>query len=190
MRGFTLLEVMIVALLVSLMGMMSWRILESMIRSQDILKTRGEALEETQLFFNQWQRDCQALLPADRWRDGVPVVVGTDRMAWMIQAGDGIHRIGYALSGGVLRRIDQGPFQSRGDWQSDWQSVVSGGELTGKVDTLNVPGSRGLSGRFWLGNSWVTASSAQGIPVRALEILVVLADTGAPLRQVCLTGQD
>ncbi len=50
MRGFTLLEVMIVALLLSLMGLMSWRVLESMTRSQGILRARGDALEETQFF--------------------------------------------------------------------------------------------------------------------------------------------
>lgn len=181
---------MIVALLVSLMGVMSWRVLESMTRSQVILKSRGAALEETQFFFNQWRRDCLALLPADQWRDGIPVVTGSNRLVWLIQEGDGLHRVGYALAGGVLRRIDQGPFQTRGEWQADWQSVRDGGELTGQVSSLSVPGSRGLRGRFWMGGGWVTAGTGLGVPVRGLEMEVILAGTDFPLRQVCLTGQD
>ncbi|NDU88226.1 MAG: prepilin-type N-terminal cleavage/methylation domain-containing protein [Ferrovum sp.] len=191
MRGFTLVEVMVVALLVSLMAIMSWRVLESLTRTQTILKSRGDALEETQYFFNQWRHDCQGLLPPDQWRDGPPVQIGENQIAWLVQAEDGVHRIGYVYAGGGLKRLDRGPFQNRGDWEADWQALVQGGELTGKVGELTVPGSIGLQARVWSDTGWATAvATAPGTLIRGMELAIPLAGTEIPLRQVCLTGQD
>lgn len=191
MRGFTLLEVMIVALLVALMGVMSWRVMESMVRSQGILKARGEALEETQFFFNQWHRDCQALLPPAQWRSGPPVWIGAQGMAWLIHTPDGVYRVGYGWVNGALHRVERGPLATRDDWQADWQTVTEGGPMTGRVSDLTLPGATGMQARAWLNQGWAT--QVKGVPgglVRGLEWDITLAGTAIPLRQVCLTGQD
>ncbi len=163
-----------------------------MTRSQGILRARGDALEETQFFFNQWQRDCQAMAPAHQWRDGVPVVLGADRMAWLVQESDGLHRIAYVLVNGALRRIDSGAYSDRGTWLADWQTLAQGGSPTGQVTALTVPGVVGFQARLWAGaNGWSVAPPvAPGVLVRGLEMDLALQGTPWPLRQVCLTGQD
>ena len=126
MRGFTLVEVMIAALLMSIMALMSWRVLESMTRTQATLHVRGLAVEDTQALFNQWQRDCHALLPPDQWVLGVPVHLGTRQMAWMVHEAGAVRVVSYALVGGVVRRAVSSALTTRGELNGVWQAVLQG----------------------------------------------------------------
>ncbi|WP_297477101.1 prepilin-type N-terminal cleavage/methylation domain-containing protein [Ferrovum sp.] len=199
MRGFTLVEVMIAALLMSIMALMSWRVLESMTRTQSTLHVRGLAVEDTQALFNQWQRDCHALLPPDQWVLGVPVHLGTRQMAWMVHEAGAVRVVSYALVGGVVRRAVSSALTTRGELNGVWQAVLQG-ELPrnsgGQASAGAVTGGVDLQDQAWLGEQgWVDATqdpalSVQSVRVRGLALEIFLGGTAAPLRQVCLTGQD
>ena len=199
MRGFTLVEVMIVALLMSIMALMSWRVRESMTRTQSVLHGRGLAVEDTQALFSQWQRDCHALLPPDQWVLGVPVHLGIRQMAWVVHEGGAVRVVSYAWAGGVVRRAISSALTTRGELNGVWQAVLQGESPQnpgGQGSALAVAGGVDLQGQAWLGGQgWIDATQdpaldVQPVRVRGLALEIFLGGTAAPLRQVCLTGQD
>lgn len=56
-KGFTLIEVMVVLVLLSLMALMGWRSLDGMLRQQQALSERAESLQTLHTALAQWQTD-------------------------------------------------------------------------------------------------------------------------------------
>ena len=61
-RGFTLIELLIAIALLGLMALMSWRGIDSMVRTQQQTKARGDALLTLQAALGQWGADLDALV--------------------------------------------------------------------------------------------------------------------------------
>ena len=59
--GFTLIEVLVVLAIVSLMSLMAWRGLDTMIGQQQRLQTRAERVQTLQTALAQWHADWSQL---------------------------------------------------------------------------------------------------------------------------------
>ncbi len=60
-RGFTLVEVLVALALMALLSLMSWRGLESMLRTREVTRSRSDAVSLVQVSVSQWQADLNAV---------------------------------------------------------------------------------------------------------------------------------
>jgi prepilin-type N-terminal cleavage/methylation domain-containing protein len=62
-RGFTLIELLVAIAILGLVAVLSWRGLDSMVRTQTQTRERSEQLLTLQSALGQWSADLDALLP-------------------------------------------------------------------------------------------------------------------------------
>lgn len=131
--GFTLIEVLVVLAIVSLMSLMAWRGLDTMIGQQQRLQTRAERVQTLQTALAQWHADWSQLhaspeLQAWDWDGQVlrltrRTPAGTDAalqvVAWTLRQPPE----GAGLSGPHWMRWQSPPLLSLAQWQAAWPAA-------------------------------------------------------------------
>jgi general secretion pathway protein J len=74
-RGFTLVEVVVGLALMAVLAVLSWRGLDTMVRTRDSTQARIDAVAAAQIGLSQWRADLNAM-------HGVPGVLGGNSLAW------------------------------------------------------------------------------------------------------------
>ena len=74
-RGFTLVEVLVGLALMAVLAVLSWRGLDTMVRTRDSTQARIDAVAAAQIGLSQWRADLNAM-------HGVPGVLGGNSLAW------------------------------------------------------------------------------------------------------------
>ncbi len=209
-RGFTLMEVMVALLLMAVMSVLSWRALDSMVRTREALQVRGQQFDGVRTLFAQWESDCRDLGPPDRWVAGLPLHFDTNRVDLIRSRTDGagVHHlvlVTYRARGTAIERLESPPIGGRAELLQSWQTLQENGDLDTLYAVLPVAlihRAAGLAGRGFMESGEWSDSSAQmaeqwlkprafgNALLMGIELTVGMPDAPAPLRKVCLTGQD
>lgn len=64
-RGFTLIEVLVALVLVSIMAMMAWRAMDGLGRAGELTNANEQVLQRTQIGLGQWAADLDAITDVD-----------------------------------------------------------------------------------------------------------------------------
>lgn len=209
-RGFTLIEVMVALLLMAVMSVLSWRALDAMVRTREALALRGQQFDGVRTLFSQWESDCRDLGSPDRWVAGVPLHFDANRVDLIRTRADGsgvrhVVLVTYRWHDSAIERLESPPILGRSELMQSWGALQQDEEL----DTLYaVPpvalmyGSTALAGRGfmegsdWMDNNeqitqaWQKPRAVGSALLTGVELSVLLPGGVAPLRKVCLTGQD
>ena len=130
-RGFTLIELLVAIAILALVAIMSWRGIDGMVRAQEQMKERADAVLTLRSALAQWNSDLDAavsITPARAmdWNGQALRVTRSSAagdlssltvVAWTLRSGgDGVTR---------WYRWQSPPFFTRGDWQLAWQQAAS-----------------------------------------------------------------
>ncbi|MDE2344119.1 MAG: prepilin-type N-terminal cleavage/methylation domain-containing protein [Betaproteobacteria bacterium] len=208
--GFTLIEMMVALLLLAVMSMMSWRALDSMVRTREALAYRGHQFDGIRTLFAQWENDCHELGSPDTWLVGVPLHFQENRIDLIRNRVDGNGArhavlVSYRWTEGRVERVESPPVLTRAELLQNWNAMGKGTALDSLYSLVPVQlmsqstgiAARGfMEGADWSADSaqinqqWLTPGQAGNPLLLGLELTVGVTEGGAPMREVCLTGQS
>ena len=189
--GFTLLELLVAISVLSLVSLIAWRGLDSLVRTRERLQPEAEEVRELLVAFGQIERDlAQVVSTAFVPLAAAPVVVrsGTPaglEMVRMAPATEGqtsaVQLVVYELRDGRLMRLSSAP-----------TNVVGTAPTTELVETPLLADVQALRIRVWQpGRGWAPPEAAVPSNPRAapagLELIVERSD-GRQYRRVLLVG--
>ena len=62
--GFTLIEVLVALIVISIVGLMAWRGMDAMMRGQENIEGRAKQDAVYNQLIRQFERDCQEIMPS------------------------------------------------------------------------------------------------------------------------------
>src|SRR5574343_1038725 len=85
-KGFSLIEVMIALIIMSMLGLMAWRGLDGLIRGKE--RIEGYSIEQRDLHYalTLLERDCNAMINGDNLST-TPVAIGSQTIWWLRDSG-------------------------------------------------------------------------------------------------------
>ena len=176
LSGFTLVEVMVALVVMSLMSLLAWRGLDGLLKSRDITQSHLQHSARLQTVVAQWEQDLLALqdsgnAPALSF-DGATLRITRQRPA-------GMQVVAWSLRDGGLYRWEDRPVQTVAALQESLQRSQQ--PLTqDKAQVLTIEGVNGWQVFFYRGNGWSNAQSSddQAGPAPAASAASVLAAPG------------
>ncbi len=209
-RGFTLMEVMVALLLMAVMSVLSWRALDSMVRTREALEVHGQQFDGVRTLFAQWETDCHDLGSPDGWVAGVPLHFDNNRVDLIRSRADGSGvqhpvLVTYRQHGASIERLESPPVSGRAELLQSWQTLQEGGDLDTLYSVTPVVlmkhsgglGGQGImDGADWTNNNellttqWMQPKAFGNALLMGVAMSVTLLDANAPLRKVCVTGQN
>jgi general secretion pathway protein J len=139
-QGFTLIEVLVAISLMALMGLMAWRGLDGMLRTQSSLQSRSDEIRSLQAGLAQWQTDLDQLTelsgtPSWDWDGRVLRLTRRSASAPTPNTAPSVQVVAWTWrndpgrpGGGDWQRWQSGPLQQRGDWQNAWTLAQQWGQ--------------------------------------------------------------
>lgn len=125
-RGFTLIEVLVALVLVSLMSLLAWRALDGMGRAGELTSTNEQSLQRVEVGLAQWTADLDAIMDAGV-SDIQPLDFDGQRLRLTRQSSQpnaGVVVVAWTLrstaNGRVLQRYASLPNTSRAALQAAW----------------------------------------------------------------------
>ncbi len=190
-EGFTLIEMMITLVILAMLGLMSWRGLDGLIRGKERIDEYNKQHREMNYALTLLDRDCNAMLTADVF-GAAPVTINQQGVWWIRNLGmndrPGWQMVGYHADENGLHRIVSVPFTNRDVALESWQSFLK------MPDKLFVQVDKQLLSESIRRQEVAVLSDVPGAttPVKALKFVwqVVVNDPNADraLTRVCLTG--
>jgi len=189
--GFTLLELLVAITVLSLVSLIAWRGLDSLVHTRERLQPEADEVRELLVAFGQIERDLAqvvntAFVPLATAplvaRSGTPAAFEMVRMAPATEgAASAVQLVIYELRDGSLLRLSSVPINTIGATRS---STLIETPLLANVQSLQV--------RVWQpGLGWVPPEAATTANPRAappgLELIVERSD-GRQYRRVLLVG--
>lgn len=190
-RGFSLIEVMIALVIMAMLGLMSWRGLDGLIRGKERIETYNQQQRDLQYALTLLDRDCNAMLSAEDV-GAPPIIVGQESVWWLRQLSlndkPGWQLVGYRTGHDGLYRLTSAPFVNRDVARDAWQNLL-------KAPDKGYPAAEGQPLSADIRRQEVTLLGdmpSSTTPVKALRVVwqVVANDPNAdrPLTRVCLAG--
>jgi general secretion pathway protein J len=209
-RGFTLIEVMVALLLMSILAMLSWRALDSMVRSRELLAAHGERFDGLRALFAQWDEDCRLMGPPDGWTTGLPLHLSQHRIDLIRDRIDalGVHHrvlVTYRWNGGQVERFESPAIAGRSELLRSWTALQQGDSLQTLYpvapvvlmeQAADLGGRAILDGFDWtenneqLGAELATPNAVGSALFLGAELWVSPRQGTVPYRKSCLTGQN
>lgn len=155
MRGFTLVEVLVAMLIMSIMAFMAWQGLDGIVRARDISNDRLERQLRLDTVMDQWEQDLLSI--QDVYLEDALVFDGsTLRMTRRSPAG--IQVVAWTVRGGAWTRWASPPATTGGQLQDNW--VRSQQLLGNEAGSIRVAGGvTGWQVYFFRNNAWSNAQS-------------------------------
>jgi len=159
-RGFTLVEVLVALLIMSLLAVMAWQGVDGMVRARDISQQRMEATLRLNTALAQWQQDLASIQDSasvpDLRFDGASLQLTR-------RAPDGLQIVVWSLRDGRwLRWVGQSATTQR-ELQESWlRSQQLQGAETSQLQVLE--GVSDWQVYFFRGNAWSNAQSSADVP--------------------------
>jgi general secretion pathway protein J len=153
--GFTLVEVLVSILILSVVAGMAWQGVDAMLRSRDISVKRLDAQLRLQSTIEQWETDLEAVQDS-----GVVPALQFDGASLRLtrRAGDGLQVVVWSLRGTAWTRWAAPAATRAAALQESWlRSQQLLGNETGQLRTLT--GITDWQVYFWRGNGWSNAQS-------------------------------
>ena len=189
--GFTLLELLVAITVLSLVSLIAWRGLDSLVHTRERLQPEAEGVRELLVAFGQIERDLAQVVNTSfvplvsaplTVRPGTPAAFQMIRFAPVIEGSpSAVQLIIYEIRDGRLLRLSSAP------------TVALDAEPTGElVETTLLADVQALQVRVWQpGHGWAPPEAAALPNPRAappgLELVVERAD-GRQYRRVLLVG--
>ncbi|HLO95367.1 MAG TPA: prepilin-type N-terminal cleavage/methylation domain-containing protein, partial [Burkholderiaceae bacterium] len=159
--GFTLIEVMVALVVLSVMTLMGWRGIEAMLRTREIAQANLETTARLQTVLAQWEQDLQQL---EEGRDSGVDALSFDGATLRItrHRPEGLQLVAWGVRDGGLYRWESRIARTRAELQSAWaqsqQALVLDNRRLKALD-----GVQGWQMYFYRGNSWSNAQSADDV---------------------------
>ncbi len=189
-RGFTLIELLVAIAILGLVAILSWRGLDSMVRTQTQTRERSEQLLTLQSALGQWSADLDALLPLAHT---VPIdwdgqVLRLTRRS-PVDAGEGALVVAWArrnVQGQDLwLRWQSAPLRTRGAWVQAWQQAAQWARNPGDADRRSEVAILPLSDWrvfYYRGDAWSNPLSSPGTPPGDINAVGALIPDGVRLQ--------
>jgi general secretion pathway protein J len=171
-KGFTLIELLIAITLMAVLAGLSWRGLDSLMRSRDITQAQVDKTAVLQTVLAQWQADLNAVQPvpsiADagvQW-DGRTLRLTRRATAWRADGADaGLWVVAWTLRGNQWLRWQSAPLQTRAALQQAWVNAERWGQNPSADDaafeTALIPVDAWQL-TYFRGNAWTNPLSSAG----------------------------
>jgi general secretion pathway protein J len=171
-RGFTLIELLIAITLMAVLAGLSWRGLDSLMRSRDITQAQVDKTAVLQTVLAQWQADLNAVQPvpsiADAgvlW-DGRTLRITRRATAWRADGADaGLWVVAWTLRGNQWFRWQSTPLQTRAALQQAWANAERWGQNPSADDAAFETSLIPLDAwqlTYFRGNAWSNPLSSAG----------------------------
>lgn len=185
-HGFTLIEVLVALVIMSVMAMMSWRGIDAIMRTRDISQTKLEQTMRLQTVLAQWQQDLQSVqdvgtIPALRF-DGATLRMTRSRPA-------GVQVVAWSMRDGAWQRWESTVSSNFNDLLASYQYSL---QLQDKSPGLvrAIEGVNAWQLYFYRGNAWSNAMSSDDAAASpsAAASAVAGSDSPPPRRVALPTG--
>lgn len=171
-RGFTLIELLIAITLMAVLAGLSWRGLDSLMRSRDITQAQVDKTAVLQTVLAQWQADLNAVQPmpsiADagvQW-DGRTLRITRRATAWRADGADaGLWVVAWTLRDNQWLRWQSAPLQTRADLQQAWANAERWGQNPSADDAAYASTLIPIDAwqlTYFRGNAWTNPLSSAG----------------------------
>ncbi|MBV5297827.1 MAG: prepilin-type N-terminal cleavage/methylation domain-containing protein [Rhodoferax sp.] len=173
-RGFTLIELLIAITLMAVLAGLSWRGLDSLMRSRDITQAQVDKTAVLQTVLAQWQADLNAVQPVPsnnanttdagvQW-DGRTLRLTRRATAWRADGADaGLWVVAWTLRGNQWLRWQSAPVQTRAALQQAWANAERWGQNPSADDaafeTALIPVDAWQL-TYFRGNTWTNPLSS------------------------------
>ncbi|QWD92141.1 prepilin-type N-terminal cleavage/methylation domain-containing protein [Polynucleobacter asymbioticus] len=142
--GFTLIEVLVALIVISIVGLMAWRGMDAMMRGQENIEGRAKQDAVYIQLIRQFERDCQEIT-SDPTLDLPSYSVG-DKNIWWVRRYEQANQInwiivGYGISANGLRRLVSRPLVNKTDILTLWQPILRDPDLVSSnmKTSLEIP---------------------------------------------------
>ncbi len=171
-RGFTLIELLIAITLMAVLAGLSWRGLDSLMRSRDITQAQVNKIAVLQTVLAQWQADLNAVQPLPslneagvNW-DGRTLRLTRRATAWRADGGDaGLWVVAWTQRNNQWLRWQSAPVQTRAALQQAWTQAERWGQNPSNNDaafeTTLIP-LEAWQLTYFRGNAWTNPLSSAG----------------------------
>jgi len=134
--GFTLIEVLVALGLMALLGLLSWRGLDTLLRTREVTQSRIDSVALVQVSLGQWRADLNAQMV-------LPSLLGDNSLDWngkvvrilrrsstpMADGGDaGMQVVAWTLREGFWRRWQSPDIRSRAALEQAWAMAALWGQ--------------------------------------------------------------
>ena len=171
-RGFTLIELLIAIALMAVLAGLSWRGLDSLMRSRDITQVQVDKTAVLQTVLAQWQADLNAVQPVPSitdagvlW-DGRTLRLTRRATAWRADGADaGLWVVAWTLRGNQWLRWQSAPVQTRAALQQAWANAERWGQNPSADDAAFETSLIPLDTwqlTYFRGNAWTNPLSSAG----------------------------
>lgn len=171
--GFTLIEVLVALGLMALLGLMSWRGLDTLLRTREVTQSRTDEVALVQVSLGQWRTDLNAQM-------ALPGMLGDSSLLWngsvlrilrrsttpMPDGGDaGMLVVAWSLREGFWRRWQSPPILNRTELEQAWSMAAIWGQnpstelLQQEVKLMPLTGWQLF---YFRDNAWTNPLSSSG----------------------------
>jgi general secretion pathway protein J len=172
--GFTLIEVLVALGLMALLGLMSWRGLDTLLRTREATQLRTDQVALVQVSLGQWRADLNAQM-------ALPGTLGDNSLMWngsvlrilrrstipMTDGGDaGMQVVAWTLREGFWRRWQSPQIRSRAELEEAWSMAALWGQnpstelLQQEVKLMPLSGWQLF---YFRDNAWTNPLSSSGV---------------------------
>ena len=172
--GFTLIEVLVALGLMALLGLMSWRGLDTLLRTREATQSRTDQVALVQTSLGQWRADLNAQM-------ALPGMLGDNSLMWngsvlrilrrstnpMTDGGDaGMQVVAWTLREGFWRRWQSPQIRSRAELEEAWSMAALWGQnpstelLQQEVKLMPLTGWQLF---YFRDNAWTNPLSSSGV---------------------------
>lgn len=172
--GFTLIEVLVALGLMALLGLMSWRGLDTLLRTREATQSRTDQVALVQTSLGQWRADLNAQM-------ALPGMMGDNSLVWngsvlrilrrstnpMTDGGDaGMQVVAWTLREGFWRRWQSAPIENRTELEQAWLMADLWGQnpstelLQQEVKLMPLSGWQLF---YFRDNAWTNPLSSSGV---------------------------
>ena len=142
--GFTLIEVLVALIVISIVGLMAWRGMDAMMRGQENIEGRAKQDAVYIQLIRQFERDCQEIMPSSTL--DIPSYSVGEKNIWWVRPYEQTNQIhwvivGYGISANGLRRLVSQPLANKTDILALWQPILRDPDLVSSnmKTSLEIP---------------------------------------------------
>jgi general secretion pathway protein J len=158
-HGFTLVEVLVALLIMSILAAMGWQGVDGMIRARDASQGAAEGTLRMTTVIAQWERDLGSIHDSA----AVPAIAFDGATLRLVRASpDGAQVVAWSLREGVWRRWASAVVSRVADLQQAW---LQSQQLLGNEETQVrlLDGAADWQIYFYRGNAWSNAQSSADV---------------------------